>query len=161
MNLTIMKRTICSDLSALAVCCMAMSAFASTSTFDPEESSINMVGPWVPDLGNGTYKNPVLYADYSDPDVVRNGNDYYMTSSSFNCAPGLPILHSNDLVNWRIIGHVFDQQTPADVYNVPLPANGVWAPSIRVHNDTFYITYGDPDYGVYLANRRILKALGP
>jgi beta-xylosidase len=130
---------------------MAMSAFASTSTFDPEESSINMVGPWVPDLGNGTYKNPVLYADYSDPDVVRNGNDYYMTSSSFNCAPGLPILHSNDLVNWRIIGHVFDQQTPADVYNVPLPANGVWAPSIRVHNDTFYITYGDPDYGVYLA----------
>jgi beta-xylosidase len=130
---------------------MAMSAFASTNTLDPEESSINMVGPWVPDLGNGSYKNPVLFADYSDPDVVRAGNNYYMTSSSFNCTPGLPILHSNDLVNWRIIGHVFDQQTPADVYSAPLPANGVWAPSIRVHNDTFYITYGDPDYGVYLA----------
>ena len=61
------------------------------------------LGPWVPDLGNGTYKNPVLYADYSDPDVVRVGSDYYLTSSSFNSAPGLQILHSRDLVNWTII----------------------------------------------------------
>ena len=60
---------------------------------------------WVSDLGNGTYKNPVLYADYSDPDICRVGDDYYMTASSFNCLPGLPILHSKDLVNWTIIGH--------------------------------------------------------
>jgi beta-xylosidase len=151
MHRKMVKQTLYFNASVLMVCCMALHGFASTTTLDPEESSINMVGPWVPDLGNGTYKNPVLYADYSDPDVVRNGNDYYMTASSFNCTPGLQILHSNDLVNWRIIGHVFDQQTPADVYSAPLPANGVWAPSIRVHNDTFYITYGDPDYGVYLA----------
>ena len=55
---------------------------------------------WVSDLGNGKYKNPVLYADYSDPDACRVGDDFYMTSSSFNCLPGLQILHSKDLVNW-------------------------------------------------------------
>ena len=59
---------------------------------------------WVSDLGNGKYKNPILYADYSDPDACRAGSDYYMTSSSFNCTPGLQILHSKDLVNWQIIG---------------------------------------------------------
>ena len=59
---------------------------------------------WVADQGNGTYKNPVLYADYSDPDICRVGNDYYLTSSSFNCLPGLQILHSKDLVNWEYLG---------------------------------------------------------
>lgn len=71
----------------------------------------------MPDLGNGQYKNPVLYADYSDPDVVRVGNDYYLTSSSFNAAPALPILHSKDLVNWRIIGPALPVQPPANRYN--------------------------------------------
>ncbi|HLR25437.1 MAG TPA: family 43 glycosylhydrolase, partial [Fodinibius sp.] len=55
---------------------------------------------WVADNGDGTYTNPILHADYSDPDVVRKGDDYYMTASSFNAVPGLPILHSKDLVNW-------------------------------------------------------------
>ena len=59
---------------------------------------------WVSDLGNGKYKNPVLYADYSDPDACRVGDDFYMTSSSFGCLPGLQILHSKDLVNWTFIG---------------------------------------------------------
>ena len=59
---------------------------------------------WVSDLGNGKYKNPILYADYSDPDACRVGDDFYMTSSSFGCLPGLQILHSKDLVNWTIIG---------------------------------------------------------
>ena len=59
---------------------------------------------WVADQGNGKYKNPILYADYSDPDACRVGEDFYMTSSSFNCLPGLQILHSKDLVNWNIIG---------------------------------------------------------
>ena len=50
------------------------------------------------------YRNPVLHADYSDPDVCRVGEDYWMTASSFNCFPGLPILHSRDLVNWELVG---------------------------------------------------------
>ena len=60
---------------------------------------------WVSDQGNGTYKNPVLYADYSDPDVIRVGDDYYMTASSFGCVPGLPVLHSKDLVNWKRVNY--------------------------------------------------------
>ena len=67
---------------------------------------------WNPDNGNGTYTNPVIYADYSDPDVVAVGNDYYLTASSFNCIPGLPILHSKDLVNWEIIGYALQEQEP-------------------------------------------------
>ena len=154
MQNNVMKRATYSGALVWVVCFLALYGFASTKMVDPEEASLTMIGPWIPDLGNGMFKNPILYADYSDPDVVRVGSDYYMTSSSFNCTPGLQILHSNDLINWRIIGKVFDQQTPADIYDVPIPANGVWAPSIRFHNDTFYITYGDPDYGVYLARSK-------
>lgn len=55
--------------------------------------------PYIADLGDGTYRNPILVADYSDPDVERVGEDYWMVASSFNCTPGLPILHSRDLVN--------------------------------------------------------------
>ena len=62
---------------------------------------------WSPDNGDGTYTNPVINADYSDPDVCvgPSGEDYYMTASSFHCTPGLPILHSKDLVNWEIVGY--------------------------------------------------------
>ena len=67
---------------------------------------------WVSDLGNGKYKNPVLYADYSDPDACRVGEDFYMTSSSFNCLPGLQILHSKDLVNWTIVGAAVPDALP-------------------------------------------------
>jgi beta-xylosidase len=107
--------------------------------------------PWQPDQGDGTYKNPVLFADYSDPDVIRSGGDFYLIASSFNCAPGLPILHSRDLVNWRILSHVFQEQPPAEVFCRPQHGNGVWAPTIRLHNGEFYIFYGDPDFGIYMA----------
>ncbi|RSK43406.1 glycoside hydrolase family 43 protein [Hymenobacter perfusus] len=111
---------------------------------------------WVPDLGNGSYKNPVLYADYSDPDVVRVGSDYYLTSSSFNSAPGLQILHSRDLVNWTIIGAAFSQQPPLARYNLPQHGNGVWAPAIRYHKKEFYLYYPDPDLGIF-----VTKATNP
>lgn len=109
---------------------------------------------WVSDLGNGNYKNPVLYADYSDPDVCRVGDDYYMTSSSFNCIPGLPVLHSKDLVNWKIIGYAVTRLVPDSVFSRPQHGNGIWAPSIRYHEGEFYIYYGDPDYGIYMTKTR-------
>ena len=65
---------------------------------------------WSPDLGDGTYQNPVIHADYSDPDVCAVGEDFYMTASSFSCVPGLPILHSKDLVNWRIVNYALDSE---------------------------------------------------
>ncbi len=105
---------------------------------------------WVADRGDGTYKNPILHADYSDPDVIRVGDDFYMTSSSFNCVPGLPVLHSKDLINWELIGHALKKLDPVDVYNKPQHGNGVWAPCIRYHDNEFYIYYPDPDYGIYL-----------
>lgn len=105
---------------------------------------------WVSDNGDGTYTNPVLYADYSDPDAIRVGDDYYLTASSFNCVPGLPILHSKDLVNWELIGHALPKQPPFDVFNKVQHGGGVWAPCIRHHSNEFYIYYPDPDFGIYM-----------
>lgn len=113
-----------------------------------EKPSVSSV--WVADLGNGNYKNPILHADYSDPDICKVGDDFYMTASSFNAAPGLPILHSKDLVNWTLIGYAFDDQQPHDHFSKPQHGNGVWAPAIRYHNGEFYIYYGDPDFGIYM-----------
>nr|WP_051049867.1 glycoside hydrolase 43 family protein [Nafulsella turpanensis] len=109
---------------------------------------------WVADQGDGTYINPILHADYSDPDVVRVGDDFYMTASSFNAVPGLPILHSKDLVNWKLIGHALDRQPPFEHFSKPQHGNGVWAPSIRYHNGEYYIYYGDPDFGIYMVKAK-------
>lgn len=112
------------------------------------DSSLSTV--WVADKGNGTYRNPIIHADYSDPDVIRVGDDFFLTASSFNVAPGLPILHSRDLVNWTIIGHALSRQPPFDLFERPQHGKGVWAPAIRYHKGEFYIYYGDPDYGIYM-----------
>ena len=105
---------------------------------------------WVADQGDGTYKNPIIHSDYSDPDVTRAGDDYYMTSSSFNAAPGLPILHSKDMVNWELINYALPKQVPVEHFNTPQHGNGVWAPAFRYHNNEFYIYWGDPDFGIYM-----------
>ncbi len=102
---------------------------------------------WSPDVGDGSYLNPVLNADYSDLDVVRVGEDYYLTASSFSHFPGLPILHSRDLVNWSIIGHALPSL--GERFNLPRHGEGVFAPAIRHHEGRFYIYYGDPDAGIY------------
>lgn len=109
---------------------------------------------WSPDNGNGTYTNPVINADYSDPDVCVVGEDYYLTASSFNCIPGLPILHSKDLVNWEIVGHAVKELEPKQEFDRPSHGNGIWAPSIRYHNGEFYIYWGDPDYGVFMVKTK-------
>ena len=105
---------------------------------------------WVADNRDGTYKNPVINADYSDPDAIRVGDDYYLISSSFNHAPGLPILHSKDLVNWTLIGHALKRQPPFDHFSQVQHGNGVWAPAFRFHKGEFYIYYPDPDFGIYM-----------
>jgi len=104
--------------------------------------------------GNGTFTNPLFYDEFSDPDLIRVGDDFYLTASSFNSTPGLPILHSKDLINWRIIGHALQYQTPINVFAKPQHGNGVWAPAIRYHDNYFYIFYPDPDYGIYMTKAR-------
>jgi beta-xylosidase len=111
-------------------------------------------GIWTPDQGDGTYINPVLNGDYSDPDVTRVGDDFYLTSSSFTNAPGLPILHSKDLVNWTIIGYALPKVTPVAHFAAPRHGGGVWAPSIRFHDGLFYIYYPDPDFGIYVVTAK-------
>ena len=103
------------------------------------------------------YQNPVLHADYSDPDVCRVGEDYWMTASSFNFFPGLPILHSRDLVHWELAGAALTDypgegwESPEDDFRTKVRhGNAVWAPAIRYHDGWFYIYVGDPDRGVFM-----------
>jgi beta-xylosidase len=105
--------------------------------------------PWTPDRGDGTYCNPIIYADYSDPDVIRVGEDFYLIASSFNCTPGLPILHSKDLVNWTIINHAV-KNLPHPRYAQVQPGCGIWAPSLRFHAGKFWIFFPMPDEGIYV-----------
>lgn len=116
---------------------------------------------WSPDNGDGTFTNPVINADYSDPDVCvgPSGEDYYLTASSFNCVPGLPILHSKDLVNWEIVGYALKELYEGDEklvkhFSKPQHGAGVWAPSIRYHNGEYYIYWGDPDFGCYMVKTK-------
>ncbi len=111
---------------------------------------------WSPDNGDGTYTNPVINADYSDPDVCvgASGTDFYLTASSFNHLPGLPILHSKDLVNWTIVGHALKSLEPKEVFDKPAHGMGVWAPCIRYHQGEYYIYWGDPDYGVFMVKTK-------
>jgi len=108
---------------------------------------------YLPDLGDGRYQNPVLLCDYSDPDVIRVGDTYYMTASSFNYVPGLPILTSKDLVNWTLVNYALPR-IPEERFNVPRHAQGVWAPSIRYHEGLFCICYGMPDEGIFMVRAK-------
>ncbi|MGW2783445.1 family 43 glycosylhydrolase [Streptomyces populi] len=104
------------------------------------------------DLGDGTYRNPVLDADWSDPDPLCVGDDFYLTASSFGRVPGLPLLHSRDLVNWTLVGHALQRLEPARAFRTPRPDGGVWAPALRHHDDRFWIFWGDPDHGIFQVN---------
>lgn len=132
------------QLICLLTLCFAFSELAMAQK--PNENS----KVWVADRGDGTYTNPVLYADYSDPDAIRVGDDYYLVASSFNCIPGLPILHSRDLVNWELIGHALPKQPPVEVFDKVQHGGGVWAPCMRYHKNEYFIYYPDPDYGIYM-----------
>ncbi|MEJ0005168.1 MAG: glycoside hydrolase 43 family protein [Steroidobacteraceae bacterium] len=118
--------------------------------------------------GPATYSNPVLYADYSDPDVVRFGKSYYLVASSFHFSPGIPVLESKDLVHWRIAAHVLAHLDFAPGYNMVPPfkltdatagplgeglryAGGVWAPAVRYHKHKFYVYWPTPDEGIFVS----------
>jgi beta-xylosidase len=120
-------------------------------------SAAGSAAPWVADQGDGTFKNPVLFADYSDPDVIRVGDDFYLTSSSFSNVPGLPILHSRDLVNWRIIGHAVERLP--ERFDTAQLGDGIWAPSLRYHDGWYWIFVGDADRGILMT--RAKQPAGP
>lgn len=111
------------------------------------------IGPWVPDNGDGTYRNPILFADYSDPDIIRVKKDFYLTASSFNCMPGLPLLHSRDLVNWKLIGHVC-RELPLPGYGRTRHGDGLWAPTFAAHGGWLYVFVCTPDEGLFMARTK-------
>jgi beta-xylosidase/pectin methylesterase-like acyl-CoA thioesterase len=106
--------------------------------------------PWIADRGDGTYRNPILHADWSDPDAVRVGDEFWMTASSFSHVPGLPLLHSRDLVNWTLEGYALPRLVPEEPFAAPQHGKGVWAPSVRHHDGKYWIYYPDPDFGLYV-----------
>lgn len=98
---------------------------------------------WSADNGNGTYSNPLFYDEFSDPDMIRVGSDYYLTGTTMHAMPGLPILHSRDLVNWRFVTYVFDRLDLGPDFRLEngkeIYGQGIWAPSFRYHKGTYYI----------------------
>lgn len=97
------------------------------------------------------YKNPILLCDYSDPDICRVGSDFFLTASSFNFVPGLPILHSRDLIHWRLVNYALPA-IPLAGYEKVQNAKGVWAPSIRFHDGKFFIFFATPDEGIFFTS---------
>ena len=95
------------------------------------------------------YTNPVCLCDYSDPDVIMVNDIYYMVASSFNFTPGLPILVSKNLVDWKLVNYAAEN-IPISRYTYPQNAQGIWAPSFSVHNGKYYIVTGLPDDGIYI-----------
>ena len=114
-------------------------------------------GAWG-DNGDGTYNNPILPGDYSDPDVIRVGDDYFLITSTFQFVPGITVLHSVDMVNWETLGGAIKDLTLiSDKYNYDkMERYGriVWAPCITFnpHDEKFYIHFGDPDEGLVCGN---------
>ena len=99
---------------------------------------------WTADNGNGTFTNPLFYDEFSDPDVIRVGDDYYLAGTTMHTVPGLVILHSKDLVNWENISYCFDRfDFPDDKFALKnhqeIYGQGIWAPAIRYANGQFYV----------------------
>jgi len=114
-------------------------------------------GQWTTwgDQGDGTYRNPVLPSDYSDLDCIRVGADFYAISSTFQFSPGVVILHSKDLVNWSILGHVVRDLTQIGPElnwdRMNRYGKGVWAGSIRYHDNKFWVYFGTADEGYFMS----------
>jgi xylan 1,4-beta-xylosidase len=106
-------------------------------------ADIRKPASWAADNGNGTYSNPLFYDEFSDPDMIRVGPDYYLTGATMHTMPGLPILRSRDLVNWRIAGYAFFRLDLGPAFRLEdgkeIYGQGIWAPSFRYRNGTFYI----------------------
>lgn len=130
-----------------------------------ENTAAPLWGNWKTwgDAGNGTYRNPILPADYSDLDCIRVGADYYALSSTFQYSPGFVILHSKDLVNWEILSHAVDDITQISPEmnwdKMNRYGKGIWAGAIRYYNHKFWIYFGTPDEGYFMTTAT--KAEGP
>jgi beta-xylosidase len=122
---------------------------------------------WASDNGDGTFTNPVLNADYPDCDVIRVGDDYYFISSSMHFSPSDPIIHSKDLVNWKVIGYAIPRYETKifgpqyDMAGGDAYGKGSWAPSIRYHDGMFYVLFTIPSKGPAAGTSYVSRATNP
>ena len=142
----------------IATCCIALLS-GSLSV-----SAQTLAGKsWSADNGNGTFTNPLFYDEFSDPDIIRVGEDYYLAGTTMHSVPGLVVLHSKDLVNWKFSSYCFDRFDDSDDFNLrndkEAYGQGIWAPAIRYHNGKFYIFSNINGHGlqVYISD----SAKGP
>lgn len=97
---------------------------------------------WIADHGNGAFSNPLFYDEFSDPDLIRVGEYFYLTGTTMHAMPGLPVLRSRDLVNWELLGYAFDRLDLGPEFRLEggeIYGQGIWAPSFRYHKGTYYI----------------------
>lgn len=102
------------------------------------------------DLGDGTFANPILNSDYSDPDVIRVGDKYYMICSEFHFM-GMPVLESDDMVNWKIISQIFDHIDLPRYASMERYGDGSWAPALRYHDGKFWMFVCTPNDGLFMS----------
>ena len=132
---------------SLALCAGSISASAQNGQVSAQKKLVTQQQPgrmtWSADNGNGTYTNPLFYDEFSDPDIIRVGEDYYLAGTTMHSVPGLVVLHSKDLVNWEFSSYCFDRFDDSDDFNLrngkEAYGQGIWAPAIRYHNGKFYI----------------------
>lgn len=132
---------------SLALCAGSISASAQNGQVSAQKKLVTQQQPgrmtWSADNGNGTYTNPLFYDEFSDPDIIRVGEDYYLSGTTMHSVPGLVVLHSKDLVNWEFSSYCFDRFDDSDDFNLrngkEAYGQGIWAPAIRYHNGKFYI----------------------
>lgn len=123
---------------------MLLPIFASTPELtESKAQTTRAYRTWTSDNGNGTFSNPLFYDEFSDPDLIRVGDDYYLTGTTMHAFPGLPVLHSKDLVNWELLGYALNKLDCGPAYRLEagksIYGQGIWAPCLRYHNGTFYI----------------------
>ena len=132
---------------SLALCAGSISASAQNGLVSAQKKLVTQQQPssktWSADNGNGTYTNPLFYDEFSDPDIIRVGEDFYLAGTTMHSVPGLVVLHSKDLVNWEFSSYCFDRFDDSDDFNLrngkEAYGQGIWAPAIRYHNGKFYI----------------------
>lgn len=152
-----------------ATCCIALLGGSLETSAQKKSAAKNVLTQtlkgksWSADNGNGTFTNPLFYDEFSDPDIIRVGEDYYLAGTTMHSVPGLVVLHSKDLVNWEFSSYCFDRLDDSDDFNLrngkEAYGQGIWAPAIRYHNGKFYIFSNINGHGlqVYISD----SAKGP
>lgn len=147
------------SVKSLITFLLLISFSVKAQSIKPQDNKVQW-GDWQTwgDQGNGTYTNPVLPSDYSDLDCIRVNNDYYAISSTFQYSPGVIILHSKDMVNWSISGHVVSNlnQIGPDLNwdKMNRYGKGIWAGAIRYHSGKFWVYFGTPDEGYFMSTAK-------